>query len=69
MKSNGKKYLRHILFIFVGALLGYFLNAFVGCPTGTCAVTSNPFSSMIFMALVGWLVSVALLKRCDGCNT
>ena len=44
MKSNGKKYIRHILFIFVGALLGYFLNAFVGCPTGTCAVTSNPFS-------------------------
>ena len=69
MNIKVKKYIRHILFIVLGAALGYLLNAYVGCPTGTCAITSNPYSSMIYMALVGWMFSVALSKRCDGCNT
>ncbi|MBQ1257583.1 MAG: hypothetical protein IIW08_01415 [Clostridia bacterium] len=69
MNNKVKKYIRHILFAAAGSGIGYFINFFIGCPTGTCAVTSNPYSSMAFMALVGWLISVSLSKRCDGCNT
>ncbi len=69
MNINVKKYIRHILFILIGAGAGYLLNLFVGCPTGTCAITSNPYSSMICMALVGWLISLSIQKKCENCKS
>lgn len=38
----------------VGGLLYY---KFVGCSTGTCPITSNPYSSVIYGALIGYLVT------------
>ena len=30
---------------------------FIGCATGSCPITSNPVSSMVYMGLIGWLLS------------
>jgi hypothetical protein len=42
---------------FIGALLGaiggFLYYQFVGCITGTCAITSNPFRSTIYFAFFG----------------
>ena len=38
----------------------------VGCSTGACAITSNPFSSMLYMGVVGWLLSGAFGAGCRG---
>ena len=69
MNVNVIKYLRHILFTIIGAGAGYLLYQFVGCPTGTCAITSNPYSSMIYMALVGWLISLSFKTKSEKSNS
>jgi hypothetical protein len=45
-----------------GAMAGYFYWQQVGCATGTCAITSNPFNSTLYGALVGSLLS-GLFKK------
>lgn len=66
MKENMKKWLRPALFTLVGALVGLGYYYFVGCSTGSCPITSNPVSSMVYMGLIGWLLSGVFGKECDG---
>lgn len=70
MKKSIKKWLRPVLFTLGGALTGFVYYTLVGCSTGTCAITSNPFTSMVYMGLIGWLLSGILGTGCKGtCNT
>ena len=39
----------------VGALSGFLYWKYVGCLTGTCAITSNPLRSTLYFALMGGL--------------
>lgn len=66
MKKHMKRWLRPALFILGGALVGLGYYALVGCSTGSCAITSSPFTSMAYMALVGWLLSGAFGSCCCG---
>jgi|LSQX01.3.fsa_nt_gb hypothetical protein len=69
IKEKIKKYIRPIIFTLVGAIIGLLYYKFVGCSTGTCVITSNPVSSMLYMGLVGFLLSGAFCKGCGGtCN-
>lgn len=69
MKTLLKKHLKPILFAVGGALAGLAYYYFVGCSTGTCPLTSNPFIAMLYMGFVGWLLSGIFGKGCDsGCN-
>ena len=45
------------LFTLGGGLVGLTYYTLAGCTTGSCAITSSPFTSIIYMALVGWLLS------------
>ena len=36
-----------------GAVAGFLYWKYVGCLTGTCAITSKPFNSTIYFALMG----------------
>ena len=49
--------IRLALFVVVGAALGFAYYRFVGCRTGACAITSNPYISTLYGALMGYLVS------------
>jgi hypothetical protein len=40
----------------VGGLLGLLYYKKVGCPTGTCPITSNPYGSMIYGAVMGLMI-------------
>ena len=42
--------------IFIGALAGYLYWQYVGCLSGTCAITSNPRNSTIYGSIMGGLV-------------
>jgi hypothetical protein len=42
-----------------GAALGFLYYQIVGCPTGACPITSNPWSSSMYGALIGGLMSGA----------
>lgn len=69
MKSKLKKWLRPLLFTIGGALAGLGYYYAVGCSTGSCPITSNPIITMIYMGVVGLLLSGLFGKGCDGkCN-
>lgn len=56
MRNNFKeKYLLTILGIGLGAVGGYLYYHFVGCVSGTCAITSKPLNSTLYGALMGGL--------------
>jgi len=48
--------------IVVGAIAGYLYYFYVGCASGTCAITSKPLNSTLFGALIGGLVFNMFVK-------
>lgn len=49
--------LRTILFIVLGAAAGLAYQRVIGCRTGACPITSNPYISTIYGAAMGFLLS------------
>lgn len=47
----------------LGALAGFLYWKFVGCASGSCAITSNPYNSTIYGALMGGLVFSMFKKK------
>ena len=47
MKKKLKKWLRPVLFTLGGALMGL----------GSCAITASPVNTILYMGLMGWLLS------------
>jgi hypothetical protein len=39
-----------------GAIAGFLYWKYIGCLTGTCAITSKPFNSTVYFALMGALL-------------
>ncbi len=39
-----------------GALLGFLYYKKVGCPSGTCPITSSPYGSVLYGAVMGLMV-------------
>ena len=39
-----------------GAIAGFLYWKYVGCLTGTCAITSNPVRSTVYFAIIGALL-------------
>jgi len=48
--------LRLVLAVVIGAVGGYAYYRFVGCVSGTCPITSNPYYSVAYGAMVGALL-------------
>lgn len=42
--------------VVIGAAGGFLYYKFVGCASGTCPITSNPWSSTIYGAVMGLLI-------------
>ncbi len=51
-----KKWLWPLLFAAGGALAGLLYYQFFGCKTG-CPITSSPVNTMLYMAVIGLLLS------------
>ena len=52
--------LKGVLFVLGGAVIGFAYQRLIGCRTGTCPLTSNPYISTLYGALVGLFVSGSL---------
>lgn len=57
-----KKYRLLAIGVLVGALTGYVYYYFVGCASGTCAITSRPINSTLYGGLMGGLL-FSLVKK------
>ena len=55
IKNFISKYKLTIIGVLVGAIGGYLYYHFVGCNSGTCAITSKPLNSTLYGALMGGL--------------
>lgn len=45
-----------IIGVIIGAVLGYAYYHYVGCASGTCAITSKPLNSTLYGAVLGGLL-------------
>jgi hypothetical protein len=55
-----KRFIAKYKLTFIGAVVGAFAGLaywyFVGCSTGSCAITSNPINSTLYFAFAGGLI-------------
>lgn len=56
MTSKLKKYKLTLLGAVLGAIGGYSYYHFVGCASGTCAITSSPINSTLYGIFMGGLL-------------
>jgi len=49
--------------ILIGVTLGYAYYYFIGCRTGACPITSNPYASIIYGGLIGALFAFPSKKK------
>jgi hypothetical protein len=49
--------LRVVLFVLGGAAIGFAYQRLVGCRSGACLITSNPYVSTLYGAFIGYLAS------------
>jgi hypothetical protein len=45
-----------VLPVILGGAGGFLYYRFVGCKTGACPITGNPWISTLYGALIGWLM-------------
>lgn len=45
-----------LLFVLVGAVAGFAFQRTIGCRTGACLITSNPYVSTLYGAILGYLL-------------
>ena len=70
MKTKLFYKLRSLIFVLGSALAGLAYYYLVNCATGSCPITANPFGTMVYTGLIGWLLSFIFRKECNcGCNT
>jgi hypothetical protein len=71
MKNFILKHILKIAGIITGAVGGYLYYYFVGCNSGACPITSNPYISIAYGALMGYLLFDLFKKKeskTDGNN-
>jgi phage shock protein E len=57
------KYKLTLVGVLLGALGGYMYYHFVGCSSGTCAITSKPLNSTLYGAMMGGLLFSSFQKE------
>ena len=50
------KYLKRIIPVLFGGLLGFAYYYYIGCNSGNCPITSNPYVSTIYGAFLGFII-------------
>lgn len=56
-ESREKMILRMALFVVGGAIVGFLYHRFIGCRSGACPITANPYISTMYGALIGFLMA------------
>jgi hypothetical protein len=54
-----RKMIRIVLGVLLGAAAGFAYYRFIGCASGACPITGNPYISTIYGALLGAMLAGA----------
>ncbi len=57
---------RRLLYVLIGATAGYLYYVFIGCASGTCPITSNPYLSTAYGAGMGLLLGWSTNNKAKG---
>jgi len=57
------RYKLGLIGLIVGGIAGYLYYVFVGCNSGTCAITSNPVNSTAYGSIMGALLLDSFRKK------
>jgi hypothetical protein len=61
--ENLVEYKMILIFALIGAVGGFAYYFFVGCESGTCAITSNPVNSTLYGSFMGGLLGDSFRKK------
>jgi len=64
-----KRHIFKIIGILVGGISGFLYYHFVGCASGTCPITSNPYITVLYGSLMGYLLFDIFRKIENKTNT
>jgi hypothetical protein len=53
------------LSVIIGGLGGFLIYYFVGCTSGSCAITSNPVSSILMGGFLGFFITSSPCMSCS----
>jgi hypothetical protein len=57
MEDTYMEILKYVIAAVAGGLLGFAIYKFIGCSTGSCPITSNPYISIIYGVVMGLLIA------------
>jgi len=60
-----KIFFKKALPVIGGALAGYGYYYFIGCNSGACPITSNPYISTLYGAVIGLIWAIPNKKKAD----
>ena len=63
MKNIVIKYKLELIGVVLGSIAGWCYWYFVGCASGTCAITSSPVNSSLYGAMMGGILGSMLKKE------
>jgi hypothetical protein len=46
-----------VAYPFLGGVMGFLYYKFIGCPSGACPITANPYTSTLYGLLIGFALS------------
>ena len=55
-QKSWKRYLPMMIIAVVGAIAGFLYYRLVGCASGACPITSNPYISTVYGGVLGTLI-------------
>ncbi len=58
-----KELLSAIIGMVIGAVGGFIYYKTVGCSTGSCPITSNPWLSILWGTIIGYLLGSLFIKK------